>query len=380
MKVLFLLAHSNLAASARFRVHQYIPFLEQHGIHCDVRPFFSADLFGLMYRGGNISRKVGLFSGQTLSRLRDLGDARDYDVLFVQRECFPVGPAWMERYLARLGRPIVFDFDDAIFLPRPSPLVNWVRRPSKTSAIVSLADQVIVSTEHLRGYAAAYNTNVWVIPTSVDTQSEYRARQYLSEGPSTPPGPVRIGWIGGHSTARYFDRLAPVLERIGRRYPIEVLVVGAGREFSIPGVRVENRKWTLDNEADSFRSLDIGVYPLPDGVWERGKGGFKAIQYMAAAVPSVVSPVGVLKDMVSDGEHAYFATDDASWEDRLARLIADPALRRRMGESGRRHCEAEFSVHASAPKLLHVLEVAAANRPQRKSTPGPIASLPSEPT
>jgi glycosyltransferase involved in cell wall biosynthesis len=341
-------------------VHQYLSYLEQQGVECDVRPFVSREAYPLLYRKGHIARKLTVLAERTAARVADLFAAPEHDVFFVQREAFPLGPAWVEKYLSRLGRPIVFDFDDAIYLPRPQPWIDFVRRPSKTSSIVSLADQVIVSTEHLRGFAAAYNPNVWVIPTSVDTEGDYRPRAYSEHGMQA--GPVRIGWIGSHSTARYFERLVPIISRVGAQFPIEVLVMGAGRDISIPGVRVENRPWSLETEADSFRSLDIGVYPLDDGVWEHGKGGFKAIQYMAAAVPCVVSPVGVVRDIVQDGEHGFYAADDAAWEQRLLQLIRDSALRRRMGEAGRRECEARFSVKHSAPKLLHVLEVAAARK------------------
>ncbi len=360
MRVLFLLAHSNLAASARFRVHQYLPYLEQHGVVCDVRPFVSREAYPLLYRKGHVAKKIAVFSSRTLARVQDLFEAPEFDVFFVQREAFPLGPAWVEKYLARLGKPIIFDFDDAIYLPRSQPWMDLARQPSKTSSIVALADQVIVSTEHLRGFAAAYNHNVWVIPTSVDTEGDYRPRAYSVH--EVRRGPVRIGWIGSHSTARYLERLVPIISRVGARFPIEVLVMGAARDISIPGVRVENRPWSLETEADSFRSLDIGVYPLDDGVWEHGKGGFKAIQYMAAAVPCVVSPVGVVRDIIRDGEHGFWASDDATWEDRLVQLIRDGDLRRRMGEAGRHECEARFAVKHSAPKLLHVLEVAAARK------------------
>jgi len=357
VKVLFLTAHSRLAASARFRVYQYLDYLRERGLEADVRPFVSDEVFSLIRSNGKLARKARLFAARGLSRFRDLRVARDYDVVFVQRESFPVGPAWVERYLAKQGCPIVFDFDDAIYLPRPNALGNFLRNPSKTAEIVQLASHVIVSTEQLRGFAAAYNPNVSVIPTSVDTDVEYRKRQYSES--VEPSAPVRVGWIGSLSTAGYLERLVPVLSRVAARRRVEFLVMGAGRELAIRGARTHNLRWSIEAEADGFRSLDIGVYPLDDGVWERGKGGFKAIQYMAAAVPCVVSPVGVVRHIVQDGEHGFHARSSEEWEDRLVRLVDDAGLRRRLGEAGRLHCERSFSVRVSAPRLLEVLEAAA---------------------
>lgn len=356
MKVLFLLAHCNLAASARFRVYQYLSHLREQGVECEVRPFVTEEVFRTLRGQGSLLNKAWLFSERSVSRWLDLRAARDYDVIFVQRESFPVGPPLVERYLAALGRPIVYDFDDAIYLPLANPISNLVRQPGKVTRIVQLAQEVIVSTEHLRGFAAAYNSNVTVIPTSVDTAREFTARAY----PAFAPGQtVRIGWIGSTSTAAYLDRVLPVLANVAAKCPIEVLVVGAGRDVSIPGARVESVPWTLEAEADHFRSLDIGLYPLDDGVWELGKGGFKAIQYMACAVPCVVSPVGVVRDIIKDGEHGFHAEGPAAWERRILELASDPALRRRMGEAGRSQCESRFSVQVNAPRLLSVLKRAA---------------------
>lgn len=356
MKVLFLLAHCQLAASARFRVYQYLSYLRGHGVECDVRPFVTEEIFRTLRGRGGLLHKARLFSERTVSRCFDLRAARGYDVIFVQRESFPVGPPLVERYLATLGRPIVYDFDDAIYLPLPNPVSNFLRQPGKVARIIQLARHVVVSTGHLRGFAAAYNSNVTVLPTSVDTSGEFTARAYPAFAPERP---LRIGWIGSASTAPYLDRVLPVLANVATKRAIEVLVVGAGREVSVPGARVENLPWTLEAEAGHFRSLDIGLYPLDEGVWERGKGGFKAIQYMAAAVPCVVSPVGVVPEIVADGEHGFHADSPAAWERRILELASDPALRQRMGEAGRRQCESRFSVQVNAPRLLAVLEQAA---------------------
>jgi glycosyltransferase involved in cell wall biosynthesis len=356
MRALFFVPYSKEAAGCRYRVHQFVPYLEQHGVECELRELVKPDLYRILYRPGHGLEKAARFSSAALGRMRDLRDAREYDVLFVYRECFPFGPAWMEEHLARLGRPIVYDFDDAIYLPTGSKLKDMVRVPQKTLAITLLADEVIICNEHLLHLCLAYNRNVTIVPTSVDTEQQFYPRSYAEPLPPANGRPVRLGWIGSHSTAKYLSRLAPVLQRVAQRYPIELFVVGAGRDLAIPGITVVNKAWSLETELDDFRSIDIGLYPLHDDLWELGKTSFKTIQYMAVGVPGVVSRVGTAKQIVRDGENGFLATSDDEWVEKICRLIEQPELRQRIGAAGRRTAVDDFSVASNAPKLLEVLQ------------------------
>lgn len=362
MRVLFFLPYSVEAAGCRYRVHQFLPFLESHGVRCELRELVGPELFRILYKSGHRLEKAARFAGRALSRIQDLRDAAGFDVLFVYRECFPFGPALIEQLLRRTGKPIVFDFDDAIYLPSGNRLKDFVRRPEKTNVITQLADEVIVSNEHLRNFCLAYNPNVTMVRTSVDTETLFREREYPEVLPPADGRPIRLGWIGSHSTAHYLERLSGVLRRVAQRYPIELLVVGAGKQLTIPGVTVINKAWSLATEVDDFRSLDIGLYPLEDGIWELGKASFKTIQYMAVGVPGIVSPVGAALNIVREGENAFFASTDDEWVEKIVRLIEDPALRRRVGLAGRQTAERDFSITSNAPKLLEVLSRAAAAR------------------
>lgn len=360
MRVLFFLPYAKEAAGCRYRVHQFVPYLEQHGVSCELRELVKPDLFRILYKPGHRWQKVSGFAQGALQRLADARDARDYDVLFVYRECFPFGPALLEAQLRKVGKPIVYDFDDAIYLPSGNALKDVLRAPQKTNVITQLADHVIVCNDHLRNFCLAYNRNVSVIPTSVDTEQLFRARDYAEVLPPRDGRPVRLGWIGSHSTAKYLTRLGPVLQRVAARYPIELLVVGAGTDIAVPGVNVINKSWGLETELDDFRSLDIGLYPLHDDIWELGKTSFKTIQYMAVGVPGVVSRVGTALKIVRDGENGLLAGDDEEWVIQICRLIEDPTLRRRIAAAGRETAVRDFSITSNAPKLLDVLRQAAA--------------------
>ncbi len=362
MRVLFLLPYSEEAASCRYRIHQYLPYLERNGVVPELRELVDPALFRILYGKGHKLERALRFARRSLTRLSDLRDAKDYDVLFIHRECFPFGPPVLERFLKRLGKPIVYDFDDAIYLPtNDSVLHALLRNPSKTNHIIRLADEVIVSTDHLKGFCDAYNTNVTVIPTSVDV-GVFAARSYDAGKPPTSAHPLRLGWIGSHSTAFYLERLGPVLRRLSEKFPIELHVTGAGRTLALDGVNVIHKSWSMDTEVEEFRSFDIGVYPLVDDLWARGKGGFKATQFMAVGVPAVCSRVGVTAQMIRDGENGFLATSDDEWVEKLGRLAQDASLRRTIGLAGRQEAERRYSTNVNAPLLLDVLRKASARR------------------
>jgi glycosyltransferase involved in cell wall biosynthesis len=362
MRVLFFLPYSKEAAGCRYRVHQFLPFFEANGVSCELRELVSPELFRVLYRPGHSLKKAALFAKGAVQRVQDLRDAREYDVLFVYRECFPFGPALLESRLRRQGTPMVFDFDDAIYLPSGKKWKDFVRRPEKTNVICQLVDEVIVCNENLRQLALSYNPNVTVVPTSVDTEALFVPRAYPETLPPADGRPVRLGWIGSHSAAHYIRGLSRVLQRVAERHPIEVLIVGAGQDVSIPGVEVVNEAWSLATEVDKFRSLDIGLYPLEDGLWERGKPSFKTIQYMAVGVPAVISSVGSARDVVRDGDNGLLAGSEDEWVTKICRLIEEPDLRRRIAVAGRRTAVRDFSIASNAPKILEVLQRAAASR------------------
>ncbi|MHC4861373.1 MAG: glycosyltransferase, partial [Planctomycetota bacterium] len=160
-----------------------------------------------------------------------------------------------------------------------------------------------------------------------------------------------VGWIGSPTATYCLVEIVPALSRAAREVPFDLLVVGAGERVEVGGVRVISRDWDLDREADDFASLDVGLYPLPDNPWTRGKCGMKTLLYMASGVPAVVSPVGVNREMLADGETGFFAATEAEWVDRLLLYLRDRELRSEHGSAGRR-ASAAWSVEALAPRFV----------------------------
>jgi glycosyltransferase involved in cell wall biosynthesis len=357
-RVLVLAPAPTSAASTRFRLEQFFPALRAAGLEPVLRPFLDEQGFRTLYRSGHAVDKV-LAAAQALTgRTVDLARALGASAVLVHREAALVGPPLLEWLLARaLARPLIFDIDDAVWVPYVSPtygalLSRLFKAPQKAYFTLGAARSVIAGNPYLAGEARRFNAHVEVIPTVVDTD-------VFRPSPARNPVPV-IGWIGTHSTLQYLRALVPALQQLAARRRFILRVVGAA--LDAPGVTVDNRGWALPREVSDFQSLDVGLYPLVADAWSLGKSGFKAVQYMACAVPVVASPVGVTTEMIRDGENGFLVEGQAQWVARLEALLDDAALRRRLGEAGRADAETRWSLQRHAPRFVEVVRSAVATR------------------
>ena len=340
-------------AGCRFRVSQYLPYLEESGFDVTVSAFYTPDFFKMVYRPGHYLYKAAMITALSARRLVESLKVRDYDLVFLYREAIPFGPPLIERLIAAQGVPIVYDFDDAIFLPSVSEAnraVSFLKNPGRVATIVRESRAVVVGNEFLAQYARRYNPAVTVIPTAVDTE-RFRPR----EPDAVPRSELVVGWIGSPTTFQYLEALAGILKEVARQHPFTLRVSGAGRPVSFPGVTVEEVPWSMRDEVALFNGCDIGVYPLTDDEWSKGKCGFKAIQCMACGVPVVAAAVGVNREIITDGVDSFLASTPAEWIDKLGRLLTDRALRGRMAEAGRRRIEDKYSLRVTAPALAAAL-------------------------
>lgn len=355
MKALFITPYPTEGPSNRYRVEQYLPYLNSQGIEPTLRPFTRpAQFYRLLYQPRQVLRKGIYFLFSACSRLLDLWEAPRHDLVFVHREAFPFGPPFLEWLFTHLRRPLVFDFDDAIYLPNVSHANRWLsflKMPNKTAHIIRYSTEVIAGNDYLRNYAQQYNPHVTVIPTPIDT-CLYTVRKDEPQNKKQ----ITIGWMGSHSTIGYLNQLDEVFRRLARQYQIIVKVVGA--KYQLPGVEVISLPWALPREVTDLQSFDIGVMPLSDDEWTRGKCGFKLLQYMGVSVPAVCSPVGVNSEIVQDGVNGYLAATEEEWVAKLSHLIEEAHLRREMGRRGRITVEERYSVKVNAPRLVEVLRQA----------------------
>jgi glycosyltransferase involved in cell wall biosynthesis len=341
-------------AGCRFRVSQFAPYMADAGFDLTIHPLFDTEFFRLVYKPGHYVRKAFALASRTIDRIAAVRGQNHFDAVLIYREAYPIGPPVFERMLARRGLPIVYDFDDAVFLSNTSEanqVIGSLKNPDKVAEILRLSAHVIAGNTYLAEFAQRHNPNVTIVPTCVDTDVWAPRRT-----PSPSDAPLIVGWIGTPTTTPYLLDLRDVLADVARDRRFVLRVSGSVEPVQIPGVRVENEPWSLDREVALFNTCDIGVYPLPDDDWTRGKCGFKAIQFMACGVPVIASPVGVNRDIVEPGVSGLLASTSEEWAASLRRLIDDGGLRARLGSAGRRTIERNYSLAANAPRFVSVFQ------------------------
>ena len=341
----------NTTPSQRFRIEQWLPVLREQGIDVHFLPFADERLMQLLYQPDKRAAKAAAMAAALVRRIADVAKARRYDAVIIHRAACLVGPAVLERVITLLNRPVIFDFDDAIFALHTSAAnrrFGWLKFPGKTGAICRMSAHIVTGNEWLGDYARQFNRNVTVIPTSVDTE---RFRPRLKPNGTAP---VVVGWTGSSTSQTYLEAFAPMLRELTARLPIE-LRVHSDREPVLPGVPYVWRRWSADTEAAEIAAFDIGLMPMPDDQWARGKCAMKALLYQACGVPAVCSAIGANVEVISHGVNGMLAETTADWLAHIGALVNDAALRARLGQAGRASVEAFYSKEKSATRFAEVL-------------------------
>lgn len=359
LRVLFIVPQPIEGPSSRFRVYQFLDYLQANGVDATVRPLLSSRLAAVVYRRGGLAAKVQATLWAAACRVADVSAAFRYDVAYVLREAFPFGPPLAERALGRAAGRLIFDFDDAIYMPSlayRNPLDRF-RDFDKPRKLIAMASRVVVGSDYLRDYALRFARtpdHVAVVPTVVDT-TVYCPRPAPKASPE-----VTIGWIGTPRGSGYLLDLLEPIRALSREFPqVAFRFVGA-EPFATQGLPITFKTWRLDDELADLQSFDIGIMPLTDDEETRGKCGFKLIQYMSVGIPVLCSPVGANRTIVEEGVNGYFASTPEQWLAGLRRLVGDAGTRERLGQRGRGIAQARYSREAVAPRLLSILREAAA--------------------
>lgn len=350
-KLLLLSRYGRLGASSRARFLQYLPYLTERGIQVEVSPLFFDNYLQKKYSGSTFPcLEVGR---GYFRRFLNLLEVRKFDGLVIQTELFPFLPALFERWLTFQRIPWVVDYDDAWFHRYDQHELRVVRQflGNKIDSVMRCANVVIAGNEYIANRAwTAGAKRVEVIPTVVDTEKYIPIFFKHLHRDGIPV----IGWIGSPATEKYLEDLLPVFEKLKCQRPLKIRAVGASaRRFD--GTIVEVIPWQEETEIAAIQSFDIGIMPLPDAPWERGKCGYKLIQYMACGLPVVASPVGVNCQLVRCGENGFLATTLDEWFESLSRLIDNPSLRWQMGQSGRQQVECQYSLKIYRERLANLL-------------------------
>lgn len=350
-KILFIAAHRpNRSPSQRFRFEQYFSFLKQNGFDYDFSYLISEKDDKIFYEPGNLHTKLYIFLKSAWKRWKDILRSNHYDIIFIQREAFMTGSTFFEEQFRKSKAKIIFDFDDAIWhldISEANKRFHWLKNSGKTAKIISLSNLVIAGNTYLADYARHHNDNVVIIPTTIDTE------EYLRQPVIKHNERVCVGWSGSITTIKHFDYAVPFLKKLKQRFKERILIKVIGDDsYKNSEIEVNGIAWDKNNELKEFSSFDIGIMPLPDNEWAKGKCGLKGLQYMALEIPPVVSPVGVNAEIVQDGVNGFLANTENEWVEKISLLIESSELRRKIGDVARRTVMGKYSVISQREKYL----------------------------
>jgi glycosyltransferase involved in cell wall biosynthesis len=346
-----------VAAGQRLKYEQYLDDWRAAGWSLDVSPFMDMAMWRIIYKPGHYLQKIlGTMRGHC-RRIRDMTRVGRYDLVYVHMPVTPLGTKFFEWLTRKLARKLVFDVEDNVILGGGrgiqsvvNPLAQLLRGPGKARLLVERADHVITSSPFLNDDCLKLNRKraATYITSSVDTDRFQPATSYANDRI------VTIGWTGTFSSRPYLDLLRPVFQALAGRVDFRLMVIG-NFDFELPGVNLTVVRWSAEREVEDLQHFDIGVYPLPVDDWVSGKSGLKAIQYMAFGLPTVATAVGMTPQIIRDGENGLLVRTETDWIDALSRLIAEPALRRRLGEQARRDAVEKYSTRVVAAQYQRVL-------------------------
>ncbi|MBC6988306.1 glycosyltransferase family 4 protein [Hymenobacter sp. BT491] len=357
MHILFIVPYPpGKAPSQRFRFEQYFDFLTEKGHTYHVAPFLSDSTWAILYKPGHTLAKVLGILGGFVRRAALLFTVPRYDRVFIHREAAPIGPPIFEWLIAKvLGKKIIYDFDDAIWMKDPAgeqTFISSLKWQQKVGSICRWAYKVSCGNAYLREYALQFNPNSIINPTTLDT--EHLHNQVRDQHQTSRPV---IGWTGTHTTLRHLDLVWPVLEKLENEgYDFEFRVI-SNQPPEHAGLRsLTFTPWRKATEIEDLLGFHLGLMPLVDDPWARGKCAFKALQYMSLGMPALVSPVGMNTEVVQEGHNGYICDTDAEWEAALRKLLADQELRAKQGAMARRTIVERYSVVSNKENFLALFQ------------------------
>ena len=347
------------APSQRFRFEQYFSHLEKEGCTLEFHPFLSSKTWNTLYKEGSFIAKAFGMLGSFWRRVILLFKIRKADYVFIHREASMIGPPIFEWIIAKvLRKKYIYDFDDAIWLPNYSESnakFHRLKAYGKVKRIIKWASVVSAGNAYLKTYAEQYNKNVVVIPTTIDLQNVHNV---LSDLSTTP---VNIVWTGTHTTMSYLQNFIPLLQELEKEHTFTFTIISNQKpDFELNSLRYI--QWNKESEISDLAKSGIGVMPMEENAWSEGKCGFKGLQYMALGIPAILSPVGMNNEIIENGVNGFLCATDEEWKTRITQLLSDEALRKKLGEEGRKTVQERYSVEANLPNYLHLFNLSNSTR------------------
>lgn len=351
-RILILTKYNLKGASSRYRILQYIDFLNENNYLTAVSPFITDRMLERKYKKKKYN-KFSIFLSLIIRVKAIVYDSRNYDVVFVQKELLPWAPLVIEKILLSLMKtPFICDFDDSEFLKynNTNSVIKNILFEGKLQYLVSKSKKAIFGNTFLKEKMAFNKSDSFIIPTGIDVSMYSRKKENRKDT-------LIIGWIGSPSTQHYLKFLIPVFEKLEKEYQIEIRTIGANNLLEESSM-INEIEWKIDTYIEELNKFDIGIMPLTDSQWEKGKCSFKLIQYMGCSIPVVASPVGMNNDVVENGENGFFASNLNEWYDALSILINNKEMRISMGEEGYKKAMRNYDLSVTGKTILEIINSA----------------------
>ena len=352
-KILFV-AHHRLDRSPgqRYRFEQYFSYLSENGVYCELANIISEKDDQILYNSYNYIKKGLIALNAYRKRYLNYKNIKNYDLIVLYREAVLTRSIVFEKLFASSGVPLVFDFDDAIWIKDVSKVnrsISFLKNEKKIEKILPLCTHVTCGNDYLKNYALKFNSNVTILPSTVNTDL------YKPMNLNGHSGKVKIGWVGSHTTIKHFQKIINVYKSLKKKYgdKISFKVIGdpnyKNEELNIVGV-----PWDNNTEVELFNSFDIGVMPLPRDNWTEGKCGMKGLLYMSTGKPAVVSNIGVNNDIIENGVNGFLCNGEDQWYNVLSELIENDKLRKQIGDQGRKTVVNKYSTLSQRDNYLNL--------------------------
>ncbi len=348
-KILFLSPYPHgIGPSQRFRFEQYLKFISEK-YEYKQKTFWDKYSWDILFSDANPIIKFFLLIKALIKRFGLFIILHKYQIIFIHREVAHIGPPifeWIIKYIYR--KKIIYDFDDAIWhlnYSDKNKIVRFFKSTWKVKYICKWANIVITGNEYLKEYAKKFNNNVVVIPTTIDTN--YHKKSTINKNK------LSIGWTGTLTTMKQINLIVKVISKLEQLYDFSFIIISNDKpKFKLKTIKYI--EWSKTKEIEDLLQIDIGLMPLYDDEWEKGKCGFKGLQYMALEIPTIMSPVGVNTEIIQDGVNGYLAKNEQEWYKKLSLLIENEKLRQKLGKAGRKTVVEKYSVEANKQKYLDV--------------------------
>ena len=350
-KILFICPYPvNTIPGQRLKYEQYFKFFEDNNYSCSVRPFFNMKEYEILYSKGKLINKIfAVFKGY-IRRIFTILELKNYDLIYIFLNVTPLGGNFFEKIYRLNSKKIIYDIDDLVYLNKynkENKLAKYLRFPTKYFYLMKSSDHVITCTSYLDNFVKKYNKNTTNISSTVNTKF-YKAKKFNTSKK------IVIGWTGSFSTLPYLNLINNVILKIQKKYNCKLVIISSKKEV----FNFENYKsiaWNSKNEVRDLKLIDIGLYPLPNEHWVKGKSGLKAIQFMSLGIPVVATNTQINKKVIINKKTGFLVNSEQEWVKAIKTLIINTKIRKRFSKNGIDHVKKNFSLEANKNKYLSII-------------------------